>query len=319
MAVHTVLVSSGAPVAKPVEADASKQSDPAKGSAALRRPAVVRVASREMVYSDEARTAEFTGGVRVESADGVMRGDRAAAYLQASSVEKAGDKAAAKKADDGAGFLGGSVERVTVNGGIEIDQPGRRATGDKLVRYPGLKEEYYLDGFTPDPGLLARLGVDPRQVVVVVRTAPAYALYLGGSENPLLPRLLERLNAAEGVQTIVLTRTAEQADGLRRLGLDRLVMPPRAVDGRSIVALADVLVSAGGTMNREAAVLGTPVWSMFEGRPGAIDEMLIAQGRLKALHDPGDVVLERKAQRLDGPFAGRDPASLLALAVPEVA
>jgi lipopolysaccharide export system protein LptA len=135
MAVHTVLVSTGPAATKPVAADtdAAKQIDPAKGSAALRRPAVVRVASREMVYSDEARTAEFTGGVRVESADGVMRGDRAAAYLQSASLEKTGDKAAAKKADSGAGFLGGNVESVTVSGGIEIDQPGRRATGDKLV------------------------------------------------------------------------------------------------------------------------------------------------------------------------------------------
>jgi predicted glycosyltransferase len=210
------------------------------------------------------------------------------------------------------------ANRVLMPDAIPAERVARYgARGTKLVRYPGLKEEYYLDGFRPDAGLLARLGVDAAQVVAVVRTAPAYALYLGGSENPLLPRLLERLNAAEGVQTIVLTRTPEQADSLRRLGLDRLVMPPRAVDGRSIVALADVLVSAGGTMNREAAVLGTPVWSMFEGRPGAIDEMLIAQGRLKALRDPGDVVLERKAQRLNGPFAGRDPAALLALAVPE--
>jgi lipopolysaccharide export system protein LptA len=128
MAVHTVLVSTGPASTKPAQ-DAGKAGDLAKGSAAMRRPAVVRVASREMVYSDEARQADFTGSVRVESADGVMRGDRAVAYLQTASA----DKAVAKKTDAGAGFLGGSVERVTVNGGIEIDQPGRRATGDKLV------------------------------------------------------------------------------------------------------------------------------------------------------------------------------------------
>jgi lipopolysaccharide export system protein LptA len=129
MAVHTVLVSTGQISTKPAQLDAGKAGDPAKATAALRRPAVVRVASREMVYSDEAREADFTGGVRVESADGVMRGDRASAYLQTGSV----DKAAAKKVDTNAGFLGGSVERVTVSGGIEIDQQGRRATGDKLV------------------------------------------------------------------------------------------------------------------------------------------------------------------------------------------
>jgi lipopolysaccharide export system protein LptA len=127
MAVHTVLVSTGS-ASTPAQ-DTAKAGDLAKGNAAMRKPSVVRVVSREMVYSDEAREAEFTGGVRVESADGVMRGDRAAAYLQTGSA----DKAVAKKVDTGAAFLGGSVERVTVNGGIEIDQPGRRATGDKLA------------------------------------------------------------------------------------------------------------------------------------------------------------------------------------------
>ena len=127
MAVRTVLVSTGS--ASTRAPDAGKAGGLANGSAAMRRPAVVRVASREMVYSDEARQADFTDGVRVESADGVMRGDRAVAYLQTSSA----DKAVTKKADAGVGFLGGSVERVMVSRAIEIDQPGRRATGDKLV------------------------------------------------------------------------------------------------------------------------------------------------------------------------------------------
>jgi uncharacterized protein len=91
-------------------------------------------------------------------------------------------------------------------------------------------------------------------------------------------------------------------------------VPRRAVDGRSLVALADLLVSAGGTMNREAAVLGTPVWSMFEGRLGAVDELLVHQGRLRLLRDPDDIVVSRK-----GPTALptlRDPGELLALALP---
>ena len=82
--------------------------------------------------------------------------------------------------------------------------------------------------------------------------------------------MLSRLNEAD-VQTVVLARTPEQAHSVAGLGLDRLIVPPRAVDGRSMVAFADVLVSGGGTMNREAAVLGTPAWSIFEGRLGAVD------------------------------------------------
>jgi predicted glycosyltransferase len=212
------------------------------------------------------------------------------------------------------------ANRVLMPDAIPAERVARYgARGRKLVRYPGLKEEYYMAGFRPDRSVLAQLGVgDEDSVLCVVRTAPAYALYLGGSENPLLPRLLERLAGEEGARTVVLTRTPEQAAAVRGLGLDRLVVPTRAVDGRSLVALADVLVSAGGTMNREAAALGTPVWSMFEGRLGAVDEKLAREGNLRLLSSPDDVVLEKKAAPAPQVIEGRDPRDLLRLALPWV-
>jgi len=93
------------------------------------------------------------------------------------------------------------------------------------------------------------------------------------------------------------------------------VVPDRAVDGRSLAGLADLVVSAGGTMIREAAVLGTPVWSIFEGRPGAVDELLVREGRVRFLHDPDELVIAKApAER---PRRGRrDPADLLRLAIP---
>src|SRR6476469_5254963 len=204
------------------------------------------------------------------------------------------------------------ADRVLVPDAIPAQRLRRYgATQRKLVRYPGLKEEYYLAGFEPDLDLAARLGADPGLLLAVVRTAPAYALYLGGSENALLPRLLERLDADERTSTIVLVRTPEQAQQIRALGLERLVIPERAVYARSVIAAADVLVSAGGTMNREAAVLGTPVWSMFEGRPGAVDDRLVAEGRLKLLTAPEDVVVAARAQPPVGRYAARDPGALL--------
>ena len=117
----------------------------------------------------------------------------------------------------------------------------------KLVPYPGLKEEYYLAEFEPDPRVLDDLGIDRERVLCVVRTAPSYAMYLRGSPDTLLPRVLSRLNQAD-VQTVVLARTPEQADSVAGLGLDRLIVPPRAVDGRSLVAFADVLVSGGDSL-----------------------------------------------------------------------
>ena len=186
----------------------------------------------------------------------------------------------------------------------------------KLVPDPGLKEEYYLSDFEPDPGVLEQLGLDAERILCLVRTAPAYALYLGGSENPILPRVLKRLSENEDAQTIVLPRTAEQGAAIGELGLPRVVIPERAVDGRSLVALADLVVSAGGTMNREAAVLGTPVWSIFEGPMGGVDEMLIREGRLHLLDDPDEIAVQRKdAERYEARVR-RDPADLLDLALP---
>src|SRR5215210_3705036 len=208
------------------------------------------------------------------------------------------------------------ANRVLVPDAIPAERLGRfGARGDKLVRYPGLKEEYYLDGFEPDAGLPARLGVQAGAPLAVVRTPPAYALYLGGAESTLLPRVLQRLRDG-GAQTVVLPRTPEQAQAVAALGIDGVHVPPRAVDGRSLVALADLLVSAGGTMNREAAVLGTPVWSIFEGRLGAVDEKLAAEGRLRFLTDPAELEIDRKPADAWRERVRRDPADLLALALP---
>ena len=183
----------------------------------------------------------------------------------------------------------------------------------KLVRYPGLKEEYYLADFEPNESVLDDFGLDRRRVVAAVRTAPSYALYLGGSENELLPRVLRRL-LDENAQVIVLARTDEQRRALRELD-SNLLVPERAVDGRSLAALADLVVSAGGTMIREAAVLGTPVWSIFEGRLGAVDEQLVAEGRVRFLRDPTELVIEKNPAVRER-RGRRDPADLLRLAVP---
>jgi predicted glycosyltransferase len=208
------------------------------------------------------------------------------------------------------------ASRVLVPDAIPPERLARYgARPPKLVRYPGLKEEYYLTDFEPDAGVLRELGVDAEKVLCVVRTAPSYALYLHGAENALMPRLLSRLNDAEETETVVLARTPEQRAAIDELGLERLIVPERTVDGRSLVAFADVLVSAGGTMNREAAVLGTPVWSIFEGRLGAIDEQLTEQGRLRFLDDPADVELVKKPPGEVERRVRRDPGDLLALAM----
>jgi len=211
------------------------------------------------------------------------------------------------------------ANRVLVPDAIPAERLRRYgAKPPKLVRYPGLKEEYYMADFDPERSVLEQLGVNPGLPLAVVRTAPSYALYLGGSETPLLPRVLEHVVKNEGAQAVVLARTPEQREDIRKLGLEHVIVPDRAVDGRSLVAFADVLVSAGGTMNREAAVLGTPVWSIFEGKLGAVDEMLAREGRLKFLNDPTEIRVERKPPGKVEQRVRRDPRDLLELALPWV-
>jgi predicted glycosyltransferase len=178
----------------------------------------------------------------------------------------------------------------------------------KLRRYPGLKEEYYLADFEPDAAVLDELGLDRERALVVVRTPPEVSLY-HRFENPLFRRVLEWL-AAKELQTVVLPRTPAQAAEVGRLG--PFTIPAHAVDAQSLVAYADLVVSAGGTMNREAVALGTPVYTTFEGRLGAVDEKLLREGRLRRLYDPAAMVVERR--RAHGELRiRRDPRELVKL------
>ena len=193
--------------------------------------------------------------------------------------------------------------------------PGRLArygaTPPKLLQYPGLKEEYYLADFEPDGSVLEPLAVDPARVLVVLRPPPDVSLYHRHS-NPLFPQTVDFLGRHEDVQAIVLPRTEEQREYVRGLDLPSLILPERAVDAQSLIAAADLVVSAGGTMNREAAALGVPVYTTYGGRLGGVDEELIREGRLKPLTDPRALDLRKRA-RDDGERVRRDPAAMLDL------
>src|SRR2546430_10797960 len=176
------------------------------------------------------------------------------------------------------------------------------ATPAKLRRYEGLKEEYYLADFEPDDRVLGELGLDRDQPLAVVRTPPSVSLY-HRFENDLFARVLRRLGDTDA-QAVVLPRTPEQRAELAAAG--GLVVPERAVDAQSLVAFADVVVSAGGTMNREAVALGTPVYTVFEGRLGAVDERLLAEGRLwRPTHPPAPDVTRPPGAPAEAAHRGR--------------
>jgi predicted glycosyltransferase len=178
------------------------------------------------------------------------------------------------------------------------------ATGDKLVQYPGLKEEYYLADFKPDPTILDQLGVDSRRVAVVVRPPPDVSLYHRKS-NPLFPRVLAYLGDRDDVHAVVLPRTAAQREHVRSLRLPSVVLAEQAVDAQSLIAASDLVVSAGGSMNREAVALGVPVYTTYGGRLGGVDESLIRSGRLRPLSDVRALELQKRDKTLEWPR--RDP------------
>jgi len=130
--------------------------------------------------------------------------------------------------------------------------------------------------------VLVELGLDRDRVLVVVRTPPDISLY-HRHENALFADLMRTLGVDPSLQAVVLPRTRDQHDRVRALELPSLVVPERAIDARSLVAAADLVISAGGTMNREAAALGVPAFTTFAGKLGAVDEMLVADGRLRVL------------------------------------
>jgi len=204
-----------------------------------------------------------------------------------------------------------AATRVVVPEAIPQERLDRLgATARKTRRYPGLKEEYYLAGLVPDRAVLDRLGLDGSRVVAVVRTPPEVSLYHRHG-NPLFAEVIERLGWDDTVHAVVLPRTPAQRELLLEAALPSLVVPEHAVDAQSLVALADLVVSAGGTMNREAVALGTPVWTTFAGRMGAVDEGLIADGRLRELRDAGSLVVEKKAG--ESQVVRRDPSAMLDL------
>ncbi|SEH11002.1 DUF354 domain-containing protein [Thermoleophilum album] len=198
---------------------------------------------------------------------------------------------------------------VVVPEAIPPERLARYGAAGKLRRYAGLKEEYYLADFEPQATVLDELGLERDGApIVVVRTPPEVSLY-HRFRNPLFTTLLERLER-EDAQVVVLPRLPEQRAELARR--PRLIVPERAIDAPSLIAFADLVISAGGTMNREAVALGTPVYTTFEGRLGAVDELLLRTGRMRRLEDPAKVRIEHKPR---GGFERRrrDPGELARL------
>jgi predicted glycosyltransferase len=202
---------------------------------------------------------------------------------------------------------------VVVPQAIPPERLYRYGARGKIAAYEGLKEEYYLADFEPDEAVLRELSLDVTRAIVVVRTPPEVSLY-HRFENDLFAHVLERLREAvarEGVQPVVLPRVAAQRAELR--DVPGFVVPERAIDAQSLIAYADLVISAGGTMNREAVALGVPVYTTFEGRPGAVDERLIGEARMRRLTAAEDLQLAKRDPAQVHARVRRDPRVLVEL------
>lgn len=174
------------------------------------------------------------------------------------------------------------------------------ATASKLYHYPGFKEQIYLGDFSPDPNILKATGVSgDGKPVVVIRTPPSRATYHRFG-NPLFEEVIQVLGRQADLTCVVLPRHPEQRAAIQDLGFRSLVLPDRAVDSRSLMYGADLLIGAGGTMTREAALMGIPTYSVFAGKLPAVDQELVKMTALRCLHSVDEIlpITRRKSDPL---------------------
>jgi predicted glycosyltransferase len=198
-----------------------------------------------------------------------------------------------------------------------IDDP-ELASGFRygLRTYHGLKEDVYTATFQPDVSILSQLGVTATEILVTIRPPASEAHYHNPEAEQLFVEAVNVLGATAGVRMVILPRTASSKGSVQGrwphwCAERRIIIPEGALDGLNLVWFSDLVVSGGGTMNREAAALGVPVYSIFRGKLGAVDRCLAREGRLVLIEKPEDVRLKLnpvKRARGAGPVSAERPA-----------
>jgi hypothetical protein len=159
---------------------------------------------------------------------------------------------------------------------------------DRIEFYNGIKENVYLGEFVPAPGFLDSINISSEDILVTMRPASEVSAY-HQFENPLFEEALHYIAGRGNTKVIVLPRNLEQRRRYEKIGLGNIVFPENVLDGPNLVYHSDLIVGAGGTMNREAVVLGTPVYSLFMGRLGSVDKALIDSGKIIWVRDSADI------------------------------
>ena len=198
-----------------------------------------------------------------------------------------------------------------------IPDKGSREGGPEILKYPGIKEDVYLANFKPDPKLKSRLGIPRGSLVVTIRPPATEAHYHNPEAEVLLKAALNRFVANPETKIILLPRNKHQNDELsaewrEAIASNKILIPDHVEDGMNLIWNSDLVISGGGTMNREAAALRVPVYSIFRGKIGAVDQYLADNGRLVLLTSVEDVrskiVAERRQKSAEGPGQPHVPA-----------
>jgi predicted glycosyltransferase len=179
-----------------------------------------------------------------------------------------------------------------------------RCDANRILRYPGIKEDVYVPRLVPDPRIRSQLGLDERDLVVTVRPPASEAHYHNPESDVLFEAAVEFLSCTPGVKLVALPRNEKQAWGVRArwpdlISTGQMRIPRHAVDGLNLIWYSDLVISGGGTMNREAAAMGVPVYSVFRGQIGAVDRYLSTRGRLVLLERVQDIPSKIRVVRRD--------------------
>jgi predicted glycosyltransferase len=164
----------------------------------------------------------------------------------------------------------------------------------RILKYPGIKEDVYANRLRPDAKIISELGFHADDVIVTVRPPANEAHYHNPESDGLFEATIRFLSTAPKTKMVLLPRNQAQEAAVRKswqglFDAGQIVVPPQAVDGLNLIWHSDLVISGGGTMNREAAALGVPVYSIFRGKIGAVDRYLAEAGRLVLLENAGDV------------------------------
>ena len=187
---------------------------------------------------------------------------------------------------------------------------------EHVGRYEGIKEDVYVPGFVPEQGVLQRLGIDEREVVVTLRPPATEAHYFRPESQELFEATIEWLGSVPNLRVIMLPRNDKQADFVRArwpqlLAGGKVIIPSQVLDGLNLIWYSDLVISGGGTMNREAAALGVPVYSIFRGELGAVDKYLSDSGRLMLIRNVKEMLANiplKKRSRPQSPETAERPA-----------